>query len=175
MAVTLQDFESLQAQLLQEKTENYNLQEQLEEAKRRSSLTPAQIADRLRNDCYQLRLRIQQQQKESETLTDQLHLVKISQFLHLTNIWESPTIPDLNNIPQELRPSASEVVQLIKDVKEQLNRKSFLDTQINELQKKSKTLGRAGDVLQSSIDEMRARQKTELSAVDSARQQLQRL
>jgi chromosome segregation ATPase len=175
MTVTLQDFESLQAQLLQEKTENYNLQEQLEAAKRRSSLTPAQMADRLRSDCSQLRVRLQQQQKENETLTYQLHLVKISQFLHLTTIWESPTNPDLNPIPPELRESASEVMHLIKDVKEQLNRKSFLETQINELQKKSKTLGRAEDALHSSIDEMRVRQKSELSAVDSAREQLQRL
>jgi hypothetical protein len=35
------------------------------------------------------------------------------------------------------------VLQLINDAKEQLNRKSFLDTHINELQKKSKTLGRS--------------------------------
>jgi chromosome segregation ATPase len=93
----------------------------------------------------------------------------------LTNIWESPTVPELNSIPKELHQSASEVLQLIKDVKEQLNRKTFLDTQINELQKKSKTLGRSGETLQSSIDEMRARQKAELAAVDSAREHLQRL
>jgi chromosome segregation ATPase len=133
------------------------------------------MAERLRSDCHQLRLRIQQQQKESETLTNQLRLVKISQFLHLPNIWECPHLPDLSNLPAELSQSASDVLQLIRDVKEQLNRKSFLDTQIDELQKKSKTLGRAGDALQGAIDEMRGRQRAELAAVDESRERLQRV
>jgi hypothetical protein len=53
-----------------------------------------------------------------------------------------------------------------------LNRKFFLDTQINELQKQSRP---SGDAIQASIDEMLAPQKAELAVVDESRGQMQRL
>jgi predicted nucleic acid-binding Zn-ribbon protein len=67
------------------------------------------------------------------------------------------------------------VQQLLGEVKQQLAQKSFLDTQVNELQKRSKSLGRTADNLQATIDEMRAKQKMELAAVDQARDRMQRL
>lgn len=175
MSVTLEDFQSLQAQLLQMKTENYNLQEQLEAAKRRSALSPQQIAENLKNENIQLRVRINQCMKEREQLTDQLKLVKIYQFLQNQNLYEATSIPDLQTMPQQLVPIATGVFQLMDDVKQQIVRRAFLDTQVNELGKKTKSLGRTGEQLQAQIDTMRANQKIELAGVDSARETMQKL
>jgi hypothetical protein len=137
-------------------------------------MTPQQMAEKLRNDIHQLRLRLQQQVKDSETLSEQLKLVRISQLLQSAAFWES-AFPDLSSIPPQLKPAAAEVQQLLGEVKQQLAQKSFLDTQVNELQKRSKSLGRTGDTLQATIDEMRAKQRAELAAVDVARDRMQRL
>jgi hypothetical protein len=64
---------------------------------------------------------------------------------------------------------------LIKDVNEQLSRKAALDAHVNELQKRSKTLGRASEMLQTAVDELRARQKAERAGVDEAHEQIRRL
>ena len=173
--VTLEDFEGLQAQLLQMKTENYNLRDQVEAAKKRSSLTPQQIAENLRVENLQIRVRLNQCVKEKEQLTDQLKLVKIAQFLQLQNLYEATSIPDINTIPQQLRPLASEVFQLMDDVKKQIVRRAFVDTELSELGKRSKTLSRVGEQLQAQIDAMRADQTRELGLIDTAREQMQRL
>lgn len=173
--VTLEDFEGLQAQLLQMKTENYNLRDQVEAAKKRSSLTPQQIAENLRVENLQIRVRLNQCVKEKEQLTDQLKLVKIAQFLQLQNLYEATSIPDINTIPQQLRPLASEVFQLMDDVKKQIVRRAFVDTELSELGKRSKTLSRVGEQLQAQIDTMRADQTRELGLIDTAREQMQRL
>ena len=92
--VTLEDFEGLQAQLLQMKTENYNLLEQVEAAKKRSSLTPQQIAEKLRVDNLQMRVRLNQCMKEKEQLTEQLKLVKIAQFLQSEHVYEMQALKE---------------------------------------------------------------------------------
>ncbi|OHT06562.1 hypothetical protein TRFO_25376 [Tritrichomonas foetus] len=175
MSVTLADFESLQNQLLQMKTENYSLREQIESAKKRSSLTPQQISENIKKENVQLRVRINQASKETEQLTEQLKLVKISQFLQLQNLYEATTIPDINTMPEKLKPLASDVFKLMDNVKQQIVRRAFLDTQVNELGKKTKSLGRTGETLQSQIDSMRLKQKSELASVDEAREKMQKL
>ena len=175
MSVPLADFESLQKQLLQMKTENYSLREQVESAKKRSSLTPQQISENLKKENVQLRVRINQAIKETEQLNEQLKLVKIGQFLQLQNLYEATVIPDINTMPEKLKPLATEVFQLMDGVKQQIARRAFLDTQVNELQKKTKSLGRTGENLQSQVDEMRLKQKSELASMEEAREKLQKL
>ena len=173
--VTLEDFEGLQAQLLQMKTENYNLLEQVEAAKKRSSLTPQQIAEKLRVDNLQIRVRLNQCMKEKEQLTEQLKLVKIAQFLQSEHVYEMASVPDINTIPQQLRPLASEVFKLLEDVKAQIVRRAFVNAQLSELGKRSKKLSRVAEQLQAQIDTLRQTQKTELAAVDAARDEMQKL
>ena len=175
MTVTLADFEALQKQLLQMKTENYSLREQIESAKKRSSLTPQQISENIKKENIQLRVRINQAKNENEQLNEQLKLVKISQFLQLQNLYEASSIPDINTMPDRIKPVAEEVFKLMDNVKQQIARRAFLDTQVNELGKKTKSLGRTGETLQSQIDSMRLKQKSELASVDEARERMQKL
>lgn len=175
MSVTLTDFEALQKQLLQMKTENYSLREQIETAKKRSSLTPQQICENLKKENVQLRVRINQAIKETEKLTEQLKLVQISHFLQIQNLYETTSIPDINSMPEKLKPIATEVFQLMDNVKQQIVRRAFLDTQVTELTKKTKSLGRTGETLQSQVDEMRLKQKSELASMEEASEKLQKL
>lgn len=175
MSVTLADFEALQKQLLQMKTENYSLKEQVEAAKKRSSLTPQQISENIKKENVQLRIRINQAIQETEQLNDQLKLVKIGQFLQLQNLYEATVIPDISTMPEKLKPLATDVFQLMDNVKQQIARRAFLDTQVNELQKKTKSLGRTGENLQAQVDEMRIKQKTEMANMEEAREKLQKL
>lgn len=175
MSVTLTDFEALQKQLLQMKTENYSLREQIDAAKKRSSLTPQQICENLKKENVQLRVRINQAIKETEKLTEQLKLVKISNFLQIQNLYETTSIPDINSMPEKLKPIATEVFQLMDNVKQQIVRRAYLDTQVTELTKKTKSLGRTGETLQSQVDEMRLKQKSELASMEEASEKLQKL
>ncbi|KAH0785347.1 hypothetical protein GPJ56_010758 [Histomonas meleagridis] len=175
MSVTIEDFQTLQAQLLELKTKNYNLLEQIEAAKKRSNLSPQQVAENFRNENLQIRVKISQSMKEREQLTEQLKFVKISKFLQAHNLYESNTMPDINTIPTELHPIATEVAQLIDDVKQQIVRRAFLDTQVNELGKKTKSLGRTGEQLQQQLSNLRIQQKTELASVDESREIMQKL
>lgn len=175
MSVTLTDFEALQKQLLQMKTENYSLREQIETAKKRSSLTPQQISENLKKENVQLRVRINQAIKETEKLTEQLKLVKISHFLQIQNLYDTSSIPDINSMPEKLRPIATEVFQLMNNVKQQIARRAYLDTQASELTKKSKSLGRTGEMLQNQVDEMRLKQKNEIASMEEANEKLKKL
>ena len=175
MSVTIEDFQTLHSQLLQLKTENFNLQEQISIAKKRSNLSPQQIAENLKNSNLQIRVRISQCMKEREKLNSQLKFVKIAKFLQTQNLSEAVNIPEINSIPSELKQTAKEIYELIDDVKQQIVRRAFLETQINELGKKSKSLGRTGENLQSQVDNLRMQQKSEQIDVDKAKETMQRL
>lgn len=175
MTCTTEEFQKLQNQIIQQRTENYSLKEQVETAKKRSSMTGAQYVESLKNDNLQIRVRINQLIKERDNILEKLKLIKIIQFLRLQNIYESTTVPDIQSIPVQVRGIASEVLSLIDDVKQQIARRAFLDTQVNELSKRTKSLGRAGEQLQTQITELREQQKTELYNIELKREELQGL
>lgn len=173
--VSIEEFESLQGQLLQLKTDNYDLHESLNAAKQKSSLSPQQLAEQARNDNGHLRKSVAESMKERDALVEQLKLVKVAEFLRLQNLYEATSVPDISTIPSELRDAAIEVFRLMDDVKQQIVRRAFIDTQLNELGKRSKNLSRLGEQLQIQIDSLRLSQKTELSAVDESRDGMQNL
>lgn len=173
--VTVEDFQAIQAEIIKLKTANYELKEQIESAKRKSSMSGPQYAEELKNSNFQNRIRINQMIKERDELLEKLKLVRIIQFLQTQNLYEATSIPDIQTIPQNIRPIATEVITLMEDVKQQIAKRSFLDTQVNELNKKTKTLGRVCEQLQQQITELRDKQKVELSAVEERRSELAKL
>lgn len=173
--VTIADFQALQEQVIQLKTENIELKDQIEAAKKRSTMSGQQICEALKNDNLQLRVTINQVMKERDVILEKLKRVSIIQFLQHQNLTEASKIPDVQSMPQQVQPIANEVLDLMEDVKRQILRRAFLDTQVNELSKKTKTLGRVGEQLQTQINELREKQKSEMTALDSSRDQLQTL
>lgn len=173
--VTLADFQAVQEQVIQLKTENIELKDQIEAAKRRSTMSGQQICEALKNDNLQLRVTINQVMKERDVILEKLKRVSIIQFLQHQNLTEASKIPDIQSMPQQVQPIANEVLALMEDVKGQIHRRAFLDTQVNELSKKTKSLGRIGEQLQAQINELREKQKAEMAALDSSRNILQNL
>ena len=175
MSVTLEDFEAVQQQVIQIRTENKQLKDQVEAAKKRSTMSGPQIVDALKNDNLQLRVTINQLMKEKEQLTEKMKLIDIIKFLQNQNLYEAVSVPDIQSMPQQIRSIATEVFSLMDDVKQQVVKRSLLDTQVNELSKKSKNLGREGDKLQKKIADLRAKQKSEMQEFENSRKELQEL
>ena len=175
MSVTLDDFQAVQEQVILLKKENMELKDQVEAAKKRSSMSGPQIVENLKSDNLQLRVTINQLMKEKEKMVEKMRFISIIQFLQHQNLYEAETIPDVQTMPQHVRPVAQEVISLMDDVKQQILRRSFLDTQVNELSKKTKTLGRDGEKLQAKIAELREKQKEEMASLEASRATLQSL
>ena len=175
MSVTLEDFQAVQENVIQIKAENNDLKKQIEAAKKRSQMSGPQIAESLKNDNLQLRVTINQAMKERDQLLEKMKLIKIIQFLQNQNLYEATSMPDIQTMPQKIKPIATEVFSLIEDVKQQIIKRSLLDTQVNELSKKSKSLGRDGEKLQKKISELREKQKSEMTALENSRKELQDL
>jgi len=173
MSVTNEDFLQIQGQVNQLKSENSRIKEQIDIFKKRNSMSATQFAESVKNDNVQKRVKINQLIAEKEGLVDKIKLLKIIQFLQLQNLYEASSVPDINTVPAQIRPIASDVIRLMEDVKQQISKRGFLDTQVNELSKKTKSLGRIGSQLQNQISELRERQKSELKAVEEARSKLQ--
>ena len=175
MSVTLEDFQAVQEQVIQIKTENMKLKEQIEAAKKRSTMSGPQIVETLKNDNLQLRVTINQAMKEKEQLTEKMKLIDIIKFLQNQNLYEATSIPDVQSMPQQIRSIATEVFSLMDDVKQQVVKRSLLDTQVNELSKQSKKLGRDSEKLQKKIADLRAKQKAEMQELENSRKELQDL
>ena len=81
MQATIEDFQAIQEQVIQVKAENNELRKQIENAKKKSTMSPQQIAEALKNDNLQMRVTINQTMKERDQLIEKMRLIKIIEFL----------------------------------------------------------------------------------------------